>query len=224
MYNIGELQPHYAFLHRVKFGELPRLPEATLLAGQPPPPLMGSRCGGAEDSSGFTLRLETLPPPPESATRTNSSTSTSGTSSSTSGSGSSTSESATTSESSYDVIVVGAGLVGSAAARHALAIDPTLRVLLLGPAEGNNCGVAANENTDGDVSSSSGNGGGGGGGVNLKAPADTLTAAAPPKEEMKGGKAWHPSAARCHADEGRITRRLDGDPVWATLAARSIDR
>lgn len=28
----------------------------------------------------------------------------------------------------------------------------------------------------------------------------------------------------CHYDEGRITRRLDVDEVWATLAAKSIER
>ena len=28
----------------------------------------------------------------------------------------------------------------------------------------------------------------------------------------------------CWHDEGRITRRLDSDPVWAVLASRSISR
>ena len=36
----------------------------------------------------------------------------------------------------YDVIVVGAGLIGSAAARHVLKMEPHLRVCLVGPAEG----------------------------------------------------------------------------------------
>ena len=223
MYNIGELQPHYAFLHQVKFGELPRLPEAPLLAGQPPPPFMGSNTGGAEDTSGgFTLRLETLPTPPplppmpEAAAQLNSSSS------------SSSSSKATSSEpSSYDVIVVGAGLVGSAAARHVVTMDPILRVLLIGPAEGNDCGVAAEHDDD-----SNAGGGGGSSGSNsnsnssgsVKSPTEAPGGEAAAGKKDKTAGAWHPSAARCHADEGRITRRLDGDPVWATLAARSIDR
>ncbi|KAJ8604111.1 hypothetical protein CTAYLR_001778 [Chrysophaeum taylorii] len=68
----------------------------------------------------------------------------------------------------YDVVVVGRGLVGSAAAKY-LAFEGK-RVALIGPGE-----------EDRDV---------------------------------RG----------CHADEGRITRTLDPDPVWAELAARSIER
>ena len=81
-------------------------------------------------------------------------------------------------DSEYDLIVVGAGMCGSAAARHALALDPTLKVLLLGPRERHP-----------DLF-------------------DPLT----------------PARFCCHADEGRITRRVDPDPVWAALAARSIAR
>mmetsp|Transcript_5860 Transcript_5860/g.18349 ORF Transcript_5860/g.18349 Transcript_5860/m.18349 type:complete len:443 (+) Transcript_5860:1201-2529(+) len=72
---------------------------------------------------------------------------------------------------SFDLVVVGAGMVGSAAARHAA--EAGRKVALVGPGE--------------------------------------------PTQE----------AARvygCHADEGRICRRLDVDPVWAVLAARSMDR
>lgn len=67
---------------------------------------------------------------------------------------------------SFDLVVVGAGMVGSAAARHAA--EAGRKVALVGPGE--------------------------------------------PTQE----------AARvygCHADEGRICRRLDVDPVWAVLFA-----
>jgi len=36
----------------------------------------------------------------------------------------------------FDVVIIGAGLVGSAAARHVLALDASLRVALVGPIEG----------------------------------------------------------------------------------------
>ena len=35
----------------------------------------------------------------------------------------------------YDVCIVGAGMIGSAAARSICAIDPALKVCLIGPAE-----------------------------------------------------------------------------------------
>ena len=35
----------------------------------------------------------------------------------------------------YDVVVVGAGMIGSATARHVSIIDPTLKVCLVGPSE-----------------------------------------------------------------------------------------
>ena len=35
----------------------------------------------------------------------------------------------------YDIIVVGAGLIGSAAARHLVEISNNLKVLLIGPEE-----------------------------------------------------------------------------------------
>ena len=39
------------------------------------------------------------------------------------------------SESEYDIIVVGAGLIGSAAARHLVEISNDVKVLLIGPEE-----------------------------------------------------------------------------------------
>ena len=43
----------------------------------------------------------------------------------------------------FDLAIVGAGLVGSAAARHAAASSPSIRVALIGPAESN--GSSADE-------------------------------------------------------------------------------
>lgn len=76
-------------------------------------------------------------------------------------------------EHDYDLVVVGRGLVGSAAAKHALQHTPSLRVALVGPSEESQ-----------------------------------------PEVGVYG----------CHADEGRITRSLDTDAVWAELAARSMHR
>mmetsp|Transcript_15659 Transcript_15659/g.49004 ORF Transcript_15659/g.49004 Transcript_15659/m.49004 type:complete len:430 (+) Transcript_15659:19-1308(+) len=73
----------------------------------------------------------------------------------------------------FDLVVVGRGLVGSAAAKHALLAEPSWRVALVGPSE-----------------------------------------ASQPAAGVHG----------CHADEGRITRSLDTDGVWAELAARSMRR
>ncbi|XP_071484901.1 monomeric sarcosine oxidase-like isoform X2 [Diadema antillarum] len=77
----------------------------------------------------------------------------------------------------YDVCVVGAGMVGSAAAKW-LSQQADIKVCLIGPQE-------------------------------------------------PEGEEWN-SADReifgCHYDEGRITRELDHDSVWATLARRSIQR
>mmetsp|Transcript_170815 Transcript_170815/g.542788 ORF Transcript_170815/g.542788 Transcript_170815/m.542788 type:complete len:837 (+) Transcript_170815:48-2558(+) len=72
-----------------------------------------------------------------------------------------------------DVLVVGAGMIGSATARHLRMLRPDLVVWLVGPEE-----AGARE-----------------------------------------------AGVFCqHADEARITRRLDPDPVWAALASRSIER
>ena len=68
----------------------------------------------------------------------------------------------------FDLAIIGAGMIGSAAARHAARAH---RVALIGPVEG---------------------------------ASDAVMGA--------------------HYDEGRITRKTDPDPVWARLAARSIDR
>jgi glycine/D-amino acid oxidase-like deaminating enzyme len=72
----------------------------------------------------------------------------------------------------YDLVIVGRGMIGSAAARHAakLANRNEFRIALVGPSEGH--------------------------------------------EEVFGA----------HHDEGRITRKTDTNPIWAELAARSIDR
>jgi glycine/D-amino acid oxidase-like deaminating enzyme len=98
-------------------------------------------------------------------------------------------------ENDYDLIIIGAGMVGSAAARHALAMRPGSKILLLGPAEHEDKNEsAATRGSNNDTASNN--------------------------ERNE----WHPSEAHCHGDEGRITRRLDPDRVWATVAARSIDR
>eukprot|EP00629_Pelagomonadales_sp_RCC1024_P001349 CAMPEP_0119287078 /NCGR_PEP_ID=MMETSP1329-20130426/34954_1 /TAXON_ID=114041 /ORGANISM="Genus nov. species nov., Strain RCC1024" /LENGTH=116 /DNA_ID=CAMNT_0007287833 /DNA_START=117 /DNA_END=464 /DNA_ORIENTATION=+ len=72
----------------------------------------------------------------------------------------------------YDLIVIGRGLVGSAAAKYAAEAHHS-SVVAVGPDEASQ----AQLHTYG-----------------------------------------------CHADEARICRRLDPDPVWACLAARSMDR
>jgi sarcosine oxidase len=77
------------------------------------------------------------------------------------------------SETLYEHIVVGKGLMGAAAARH-LSAEGT-HVALIGPDE----------------------------------PADRST---------------HQGVFASHYDEGRITRILDADRIWALLAQRSIDR
>ena len=72
----------------------------------------------------------------------------------------------------YELVVIGRGLVGGAAARHAAEAGHS--VALVGPMEGASqasCGIYG-----------------------------------------------------CHADEGRICRRLDVDGTWAALASRSMDR
>ena len=75
----------------------------------------------------------------------------------------------------FDLAIIGHGMVGAAAARHA-ATTTGARVALIGPAE----------------------------------QPRTL---------------WNDiSTFGAHFDEGRITRKTDIDPVWARLAARSIDR
>ena len=74
----------------------------------------------------------------------------------------------------FDLAVVGHGMVGAAAARHAAMTGA--RVALIGPAEQPRA-LWSDLNTFG-----------------------------------------------AHFDEGRITRKTDIDPVWARLAARSIDR
>ncbi|XP_021371983.1 uncharacterized protein LOC110462372 isoform X2 [Mizuhopecten yessoensis] len=76
----------------------------------------------------------------------------------------------------YDLCVIGAGLIGSAAARHA-SLQHNTRVCLIGPEE--------------------------------------------PQERSLGSSR---EIFGAHYDEGRITRCSDPDPVWATLAQRSIDR
>jgi sarcosine oxidase len=73
----------------------------------------------------------------------------------------------------YDVIVIGKGLMGAAAARHLSGMHS--RVALIGPDE----------------------------------PADRTT---------------HAGLCGSHYDEGRITRILDPDPIWARLAQRSLAR
>jgi len=72
-----------------------------------------------------------------------------------------------------ELVVVGAGLVGAAAAKYAALRQPEARVLVVGPSE--------------------------------------------PSERATG-------VYGCHADEGRICRKLDVDPVWAELAARAMGR
>jgi sarcosine oxidase len=73
----------------------------------------------------------------------------------------------------YEHIVIGKGLMGSAAARHLSAVGT--QVALIGPDE----------------------------------PTDRWT---------------HQGVFASHYDEGRITRILDSDRIWALLAQRSIDR
>ncbi len=73
----------------------------------------------------------------------------------------------------YDVIVIGKGLMGAAAARHLSGMQ--LQVALIGPDE----------------------------------PVDRST---------------HEGIFGSHYDEGRITRILDADPIWARLAQRSLAR
>lgn len=74
----------------------------------------------------------------------------------------------------FRFIVVGRGLMGSAAGRHLA------------------------ENTDG---------------VALVGP-----------DEPEGDWVWHDGVFASHYDEGRITRSIDPDAVWATFAGRSIAR
>ncbi|XP_077989363.1 N-methyl-L-tryptophan oxidase-like [Glandiceps talaboti] len=76
----------------------------------------------------------------------------------------------------YDICIVGAGMIGSAAARHVTLISPSLKVCLIGPKE--------------------------------------------PKERH----GVHHGIFGAHYDEGRITRSLDPDPIWAELGQRSIAR
>ncbi|XP_077989571.1 uncharacterized protein LOC144443862 [Glandiceps talaboti] len=76
----------------------------------------------------------------------------------------------------YDICIVGAGMIGSAAARHATLISPSLKVCLIGPKE--------------------------------------------PKDIQECNHGIFGS----HYDEGRITRSLDPDPIWAELGQRSIAR
>ncbi|MGJ8584826.1 MAG: NAD(P)/FAD-dependent oxidoreductase [Marinosulfonomonas sp.] len=73
----------------------------------------------------------------------------------------------------FDVIVIGKGMMGAAAARHLALTGP--KVLLIGPDE----------------------------------PTDRKS---------------HSGVFASHYDQGRISRRLDTDPVWANLAARSMER
>ncbi|XP_071486172.1 monomeric sarcosine oxidase-like [Diadema antillarum] len=75
----------------------------------------------------------------------------------------------------YDICVVGAGMVGSAAAKW-LSREPGIKVCLLGPQE-------------------------------------------PTPEEWRSEKR---NVFSSYYDEGRITRELDADITWATLAQRSI--
>ncbi len=79
----------------------------------------------------------------------------------------------------YDIAVIGAGMVGAAAAKHLLTLQPDLQVLLIGPDE-------------------------------------PKTREVPPGGHSK-------DIYGAHYDVGRITRVLDPDYSWATLAKRSID-
>ncbi|XP_077988631.1 monomeric sarcosine oxidase-like [Glandiceps talaboti] len=79
----------------------------------------------------------------------------------------------------YDICIVGAGLIGSAAARHATLTTPNLKVCLIGPRE-----------------------------------PKTLTE----KLECEHG------IFGAHYDEGRTTRSLDSDAIYAELGKRSISR
>ncbi|XP_070543574.1 N-methyl-L-tryptophan oxidase-like isoform X2 [Ptychodera flava] len=76
----------------------------------------------------------------------------------------------------FDLCIIGAGLIGSAAARHATLIAPHFKICLVGPKE----------------------------------PKD--------RSECQHG------IFGAHYDEGRITRLLDPDPIWAELAKRSVER
>ncbi|XP_077989599.1 uncharacterized protein LOC144443882 [Glandiceps talaboti] len=76
----------------------------------------------------------------------------------------------------YDICIVGAGMIGSAAARHVTLISPSLKVCLIGPKE--------------------------------------------PKDIQECNHGIFGS----HYDEGRITRSLDPDPIWAEIGQRSIAR
>ncbi|KAK3096948.1 hypothetical protein FSP39_005057 [Pinctada imbricata] len=77
----------------------------------------------------------------------------------------------------YDLCIVGAGLIGSAAARHA-SLTQGRRICIIGPED----------------------------------PEDYRNL---PKERDIFG---------AHYDEGRITRRNDRDPIWSSLAEKSINR
>ena len=80
----------------------------------------------------------------------------------------------------YDIAVVGSGMIGAAAAKHILTLQPDLHVLLIGPNEPGSRTVTP------------------------------------------GGQSNSTDIYGAHYDVGRITRVLDPDYSWATLARRSI--
>ena len=147
----------------------------------------------------------------------------------------------------FDVVVIGAGLVGSAAAKYLLKLDPSLKVALVGPEEGqrleqrrdtsNNTATANTSNANADdledwndlldeelddeADHLTNCGGGGGWGSRWWGSSSNNNG---DDDNAKNRKMDDGSALGCWHDEGRITRRLDGDPVWALLAGRSIAR
>ena len=66
MFNIQEIQPHYTWLHEVKFKETPKLPSVRSQIGAKKPPV------SHDNDESFTLRLEVLPTDVPAATSSSS--------------------------------------------------------------------------------------------------------------------------------------------------------
>jgi hypothetical protein len=128
----------------------------------------------------------------------------------------------------FDLVVVGSGLVGCAAAKWALKLCPHLKkVALVGPlSEGDGAEWVVEKKKETEEGGEGGGGrerggGRGGGGEENKAAGQVCDDEKEADDKIEEAL---PCWFGCSADEGRITRRLDPDPTWAELAVRSLGR